>query len=50
MTDMQNLMLTICFGVSLGFVASGIVFLIEDAIYQHKKKKRKKQENRDKTE
>ena len=50
MTDVQNLMLTVCFGVSVGFVVGGIVFLIEDAIYQHKKKKRKKKENIDKAE
>ena len=45
MTDMESMMLAVCFGSVVGYTISSIVILIKYAIDDHKAKKRRKAES-----
>lgn len=49
MTDVQNMMLAVCFGVSVGFMAGNIVILIQEGIHKFRQNKRKKKDTTDNT-
>lgn len=44
MTEIQSMMLAVCFGAVRGTFIANAVFLIQCAIKDHKEKKRKKNE------
>ena len=44
MTEIQSMMLAVCFGAVMGTFIANAVFLIQCAIKDHREKKRKKQE------
>lgn len=44
MTELQHLMLSVCFGAVMGSFIANIVLIIQYAIESHKDKKRKRKE------
>lgn len=47
MTEIERLMLSICFGATVGFIIAPWVLMIKDAILSHREKKRKAKETGD---
>lgn len=47
MTNMEALMLAVCFGSVVGYTISNIVIIIKFAVDEHKAKKRRKAESVD---
>jgi len=48
MTELQSIMLSVCFGTVVGYFISSIVIIVKYAIEDHREKKRKRKENGDK--
>ena len=48
MTEIQSIMLAVCFGAVVGFFISSIVIIIKYAIEEHREKKRIRKENEEK--
>lgn len=48
MTEVQNFMLMVCFGCTMGFLIGTVSTMISDGIYYLKKKRRKKKEQKQK--
>lgn len=48
MTTVQSMMLAVCFGAVMGFLIADVVFLVQNAIDKHKKRKRGENESADK--
>ena len=46
MTEIQSIMLSVCFGAVVGYFISNIVIIVKYAIEDHREKKRKKSENK----
>lgn len=44
MTEVQSMMLAVCFGAVMGTLIANVVFIIKCAIERHKEKKRKRKE------
>lgn len=44
MTEIQSMMLAVCFGGVMGTFIANVVFLIQCAVKNHREKKRKKME------
>ena len=44
MTEVQSMMLAVCFGAVMGMLIANVVFIIKCAIESHKEKKRKRKE------
>lgn len=44
MTEVQSMVLAVCFGAVMGMFIANAVFLIQCAIKDHREKKRKKKE------
>lgn len=42
MTEVQSMMLAVCFGAAMGTLIANVVFIIKCAIESHKEKKRKR--------
>ena len=47
MTEVQNFMLTVCFGCTMGFLIGTFCIMISDGISYLKKKRRKKKEQKE---
>ena len=47
MTNMESMMLAVCFGSVVGYTISNLVIIIKFAIDEHKEKKRRKAESAD---
>lgn len=47
MTEVQNFMLTVCFGCTMGFLIGTFGIMISDSISYLKKKRRKKKEQKE---
>lgn len=48
MTQIQSMMLAVCFGAVVGYFISSIVIIIKYAIEEHREKKRIRNENKNK--
>lgn len=46
MTNIQSMMLAVCFGAVVGYFISNIVIIVKYAIEDHREKKRKKAEDK----
>jgi len=46
MTEIQSIMLSVCFGSVVGYFISNIVIIVKYAIEDHREKKRKKAEDK----
>lgn len=46
MTEIQNFMLTVCFGCTMGFLIGSFGIMVSDGIHCLKEKKRKKKEQK----
>lgn len=44
MTEVQSMMLAVCFGAVMGTLIANVVFIIKCAIDSHKEKKRRRKE------
>lgn len=47
MTEVQNFMLVVCFGCTMGFLIGTFSIMISDGIYYLKKRRRKKKEQKE---
>lgn len=48
MTEIQSMMLAVCFGAVVGYFISNLIFIIKYAIKERREKKRIRKENEEK--
>lgn len=46
MTELQNFMLVVCFGYTMGFLIVSVGMMVADGIHRLKEKRRKKKEQK----